>query len=201
VTGSIPYEPPYAFARRVSSLDHLTQGRMGWNIVTGYLDSAAKGQAFAGAHAECVFIGGDSPEAQGLAVGGGGKVITGSRATIADKLQHWFEVSGVDGFNLAYTVMPECVEDFVDLVVPELQERGIFKSCKRQGVKVNAAKTTHNPGAGYLHGLFLIRLSLAQRGVWCIAFIRFRTTYNARYRHLPWRETIPFGLDWPRYCL
>jgi len=43
VTGSIPYEPPVSFARKISSLDHLTSGRMGWNIVTGYLDSAAKG--------------------------------------------------------------------------------------------------------------------------------------------------------------
>ena len=34
VTGSIPYEPPYSFARKISSLDHLTDGRMGWNIVT-----------------------------------------------------------------------------------------------------------------------------------------------------------------------
>jgi alkanesulfonate monooxygenase SsuD/methylene tetrahydromethanopterin reductase-like flavin-dependent oxidoreductase (luciferase family) len=42
VTGSIPYEPPAAFARRMSTLDHLTKGRVGWNIVTGYLDSAAK---------------------------------------------------------------------------------------------------------------------------------------------------------------
>lgn len=321
VTGSIPYEPPYAFARRVSSLDHLTQGRMGWNIVTGYLDSAAKGigqdkkekhdtrydiaaeymqvvyglwegsweddavirdkergvftnpdkvhtinhngayfkldavhlcepspqrtpvlfqagsspkgQAFAGTHAECVFIGGDSPTAQaksvtslreqavahgrnpedlkvfgmitvvvaptdqeaeekladykqygseegaltvlsgwtgmdfsqldmdatveevesdaiqsalkghgahtvrewaqGLTVGGGGKALTGSPTTIANKLQHWFEVSGVDGFNLAYTVMPECVEDFVDLVIPELQARGLFKKSYQAG--------------------------------------------------------------------
>jgi alkanesulfonate monooxygenase len=43
ITGSIPYEPPYAFARRISSLDHLTDGRIAWNVVTGYLDSAAKG--------------------------------------------------------------------------------------------------------------------------------------------------------------
>ena len=43
VTGSIPYEPPYAFARRISTLDHLTNGRIGWNVVTGYLDSAARG--------------------------------------------------------------------------------------------------------------------------------------------------------------
>ena len=45
ITGSIPYEPPYAFARRMSTLDHLTRGRVAWNVVTGYLDSAAKGIA------------------------------------------------------------------------------------------------------------------------------------------------------------
>jgi alkanesulfonate monooxygenase len=321
VTGSIPYEPPVSFARKISSLDHLTSGRMGWNIVTGYLDSAAKGigekaqtahdtrydiaaeymevvyrlweqsweegavlknketgvftdpskvhaikhdgeyfkleathlcepspqrtpvlfqagtsdkgRAFAGAHAECVFIGGHSPEGQAkvvdmlrqeavnhgrkpedlkifslicvivaesdeaaaekfedykkygdkegalallsgwigmdlsqldldatieqvesnairgaleahgsasvrewaeeLTVGGAAVVLTGSPQTIADKLQNWFEVSGVDGFNLAYTVMPESVTDFVDMVVPELQKRGIFKTAYSPG--------------------------------------------------------------------
>lgn len=321
VTGSIPYEPPYSFARKISSLDHLTEGRMGWNIVTGYLDSAAKGagqqqqekhdtrydiaqeymqvvyrlweqswedgavirdrkngvftdptkvhavvhdgeyfklnaihlcepspqrtpvlfqagtsakgQAFAGKHAECVFIGGHNakhhaqsvaslraqavangrnpgdlkifaaitvivaptdaeaeakladyktyginegalallsgwtgmdlslldmdatPEqvesnavqsalaalgnatvrewAEDLAVGGAGPTITGSPQTIAAKLQAWFEESGVDGFNLAYTVMPESVDDFVDLVVPELQARGVYKRSYEPG--------------------------------------------------------------------
>jgi FMN-dependent oxidoreductase (nitrilotriacetate monooxygenase family) len=43
VTANLTYEPPYLFARRLSTLDHLTRGRVGWNIVTGYLDSAARG--------------------------------------------------------------------------------------------------------------------------------------------------------------
>src|ERR1700722_8537880 len=43
VTANLSYEAPYGFARRMSTLDHLTDGRIGWNIVTGYLDSAAKG--------------------------------------------------------------------------------------------------------------------------------------------------------------
>ena len=43
VTSNLSYEPPYTFARRMSTLDHLTEGRVGWNVVTGYLDSAAKG--------------------------------------------------------------------------------------------------------------------------------------------------------------
>jgi FMN-dependent oxidoreductase (nitrilotriacetate monooxygenase family) len=42
VTVNLTYEPPFLFARRMSTLDHLTGGRIGWNIVTGYLDSAAK---------------------------------------------------------------------------------------------------------------------------------------------------------------
>ncbi|HWL69716.1 MAG TPA: LLM class flavin-dependent oxidoreductase [Geminicoccus sp.] len=44
VTATLSYEPPFTFARRMSTLDHLTRGRIGWNIVTGYLDSAARGQ-------------------------------------------------------------------------------------------------------------------------------------------------------------
>jgi FMN-dependent oxidoreductase (nitrilotriacetate monooxygenase family) len=42
VTFSLTYEHPYPFARRMSTLDHLTNGRVAWNIVTGYLDSAAR---------------------------------------------------------------------------------------------------------------------------------------------------------------
>ncbi|KAF4628446.1 hypothetical protein G7Y89_g9712 [Cudoniella acicularis] len=42
VTASTTYENPYALARRFSTLDHITKGRVGWNIVTSYLHSAAK---------------------------------------------------------------------------------------------------------------------------------------------------------------
>lgn len=42
ITVNVNHEPPYTFARRMSTLDHLTGGRIGWNIVTGYLDSAAR---------------------------------------------------------------------------------------------------------------------------------------------------------------
>ena len=43
VTVNLSYEAPLALARRFSTLDHLTEGRIGWNVVTGYLDSAARG--------------------------------------------------------------------------------------------------------------------------------------------------------------
>jgi long-chain alkane monooxygenase len=42
VTFSTTYEPPFAWARRLSTLDHLTKGRVGWNVVTSYLANAAR---------------------------------------------------------------------------------------------------------------------------------------------------------------
>jgi FMN-dependent oxidoreductase (nitrilotriacetate monooxygenase family) len=322
VTGTLSYEPPFTFARRISTLDHLTRGRLAWNVVTGYLNSAAKGlglekqgrhddrydvaeeymevvyklwegsweddavsrdkasrlfanpdkihkvhhrgqhfdldayhlcepspqrtpilfqagaskrgSEFAARHAECVFIFGPSKKvvkatvdnirrlaaAQGrdptdiviftvltvipgstdkeahaklqdyrqyinldgalalfggwtgvdfsrfdldapirhvesdaiqsmvegftvadpdriwtvrevaefVGIGGIGPVLVGGPETIADELISWVKDTGVDGFNLAYAVLPESFTDFVDLVVPELQRRGVFKT-------------------------------------------------------------------------
>jgi FMN-dependent oxidoreductase (nitrilotriacetate monooxygenase family) len=51
VTSNLTFEHPYQFARRFSTLDHLTRGRIGWNIVTGYLDSGARGMGFAAGRA------------------------------------------------------------------------------------------------------------------------------------------------------
>lgn len=42
VTASVTYEQPYLLARRFTTLDHLSNGRVGWNIVTSYQDSAAR---------------------------------------------------------------------------------------------------------------------------------------------------------------
>ncbi|WP_338597902.1 LLM class flavin-dependent oxidoreductase [Saccharopolyspora sp. SCSIO 74807] len=42
LTGSTSYEHPYALARKFSTLDHLTDGRIGWNLVTSYAGSAAR---------------------------------------------------------------------------------------------------------------------------------------------------------------
>jgi FMN-dependent oxidoreductase (nitrilotriacetate monooxygenase family) len=320
VTCNTTYEPPYLFARRMSTLDHLTKGRIGWNIVTGYLDSAARGagmtqqvghderydsadeymnvvyrlweeswedgavlrdrargvftdparvhrivtegryridaihlcepspqrtpvlyqagastrgREFAATHAECVFVNGTTkanvaslvadtraraaalgrdPRALSFFVGASVVVgrteaeardkledyrahasiegalahfsagtgmdfarfgmdepiraatteanrsnveavttraeqvwtkrklidsmvlgsrqppIVGSPAQVADALQAWVDEADIDGFNLSRTVMPECVEDFIDLVVPVLQARGAYKT-------------------------------------------------------------------------
>ena len=316
VTCNLAYEPPFLFARRMATLDHLTQGRIGWNIVTGYLDSAARamglsgqmahddryeladeymravyklweggwrddavvrdraggvythpdrvraihhhgkqfhidavplwepspqrtpvlyqagasdhGRMFAATHAECVFVNGsthanvrrivddlrrraaprpmqafisvavvtgrtereardtmadyrrhasvegalahaasslgidfarfgmDEPvrvtgsqaiqsnvEAIAASIGPNwtkrqliDRFILGSRQPpivgspeqVADGLMAWVEKGDVDGFNLSRTVMPECLETFIELVIPVLQERGVFKT-------------------------------------------------------------------------
>lgn len=327
VTCTLSFEPPYPFARRMSTLDHLTRGRIGWNIVTGYLDSAAKGSGrdrqtahdarydvaeeymevvyklwegsweddavvrdkaggiytrpykvhrvrhegdhyrvdaihltepspqrtpllyqagasskgreFAARHAECVFLsapskavigprvadireraarhgrdpfdilvfmgvnvivdrteagarakyedyqrhvsddgalallsgwtgidfgqyGLDDPvtyikndairsavEALTVAdpgkvwtvrellrvsgIGGISPILVGTPEHVADELESWVEDTGVDGFNLSYAVMPESFADFIALVVPELQRRGLFKREYRDG--------------------------------------------------------------------
>jgi alkanesulfonate monooxygenase SsuD/methylene tetrahydromethanopterin reductase-like flavin-dependent oxidoreductase (luciferase family) len=68
-----------------------------------------------------------------VGIGGVGPVVVGSPAEVADALEGWIEATGVDGFNLAYGLAHESFEDFVDLVVPELQRRGRYKRDYRPG--------------------------------------------------------------------
>ncbi|MDR6723447.1 FMN-dependent oxidoreductase (nitrilotriacetate monooxygenase family) [Paenibacillus amylolyticus] len=51
----------------------------------------------------------------------------GTPEQIADQIQEWFEGGAADGFNIR-TVVPNGLADFVDLVVPVLQERGLFRT-------------------------------------------------------------------------
>jgi FMN-dependent oxidoreductase (nitrilotriacetate monooxygenase family) len=328
VTVNLSYEHPYLLARRFSTLDHLSSGRIGWNIVTGYLDSAARamgltaqdahdarydradefmdvayalwegswaddavrrdrarrchtrpdrvrpvdhvgahyrvhgvhlcepspqrtpllyqagssgrGQRFAARHAECVFVSGQGREATrrlvsalrdeaeragrrredlkvfmgatvvtgateaeardklaeyvaaanpeaglahlaggtgidfsrfgldepiappgggpgnaqqsatGAATGGpkprtrrelladmaiGGRygLMVGAPSAVADELVAWVRDTGIDGFNLSRTVTPGCFEDIVRWIVPELQQRGVYKTAYAEG--------------------------------------------------------------------
>lgn len=48
ITASVTYEQPYLLARTFSTLDHFTEGRIAWNIVTSYQDSAAQNMGMAG---------------------------------------------------------------------------------------------------------------------------------------------------------
>ncbi|MGJ5243139.1 nitrilotriacetate monooxygenase, partial [Bradyrhizobium oligotrophicum] len=55
-------------------------------------------------------------------------VLCGSAERIADTLQLWFEEYAADGFNVMPPYFHEGFESFVDLVVPILQERGLFRT-------------------------------------------------------------------------
>jgi alkanesulfonate monooxygenase len=61
-------------------------------------------------------------------VGGyGGLQMVGTPGQIADTMQEWLETEASDGFNIMFPTVPAGLDDFVDLVVPELQRRGLFR--------------------------------------------------------------------------
>jgi FMN-dependent oxidoreductase (nitrilotriacetate monooxygenase family) len=57
-----------------------------------------------------------------------GSARIGTPADIADLMQAWFEAGVCDGFNITPATLPGGGEDFVELVVPELQRRGLFRT-------------------------------------------------------------------------
>jgi FMN-dependent oxidoreductase (nitrilotriacetate monooxygenase family) len=69
-----------------------------------------------------------------LSVGGLGAKVIGSPTTVADELERWVEVSGVDGFNLAHITNPGTFEDIIEYLLPELRRRGLFRTeVEREG--------------------------------------------------------------------
>ena len=57
----------------------------------------------------------------------GGLAFVGTPQTIADDMEQWLSEEGSDGFNVMFPFLPEGLDDFVDRVIPELQQRGIFR--------------------------------------------------------------------------
>jgi FMN-dependent oxidoreductase (nitrilotriacetate monooxygenase family) len=55
-------------------------------------------------------------------------IVVGTPEDVVDELVYWNEEVGVDGFNVKEAVRTGSLDDFVDLVVPELQERGLFRT-------------------------------------------------------------------------
>ncbi|MFH0071159.1 LLM class flavin-dependent oxidoreductase, partial [Peribacillus sp. NPDC056705] len=75
----------------------------------------------------------------------------GTPEQVADKIQAWFEAGAADGFIIAAAV-PNGLEDFVDLVVPILRERGLFRAEYEEdtlrgnlGIPVPANRYTREP--------------------------------------------------------
>lgn len=95
--------------------------------------------------------------AKHFAFGSAGPMFIGSPATVADAMLEWIETSDTDGFNVSYVVHPENLTAVVDLLVPELQRRGAFKTAYRPGTlreklfATGAHLPSEHAGAGYRH--------------------------------------------------
>jgi len=63
-----------------------------------------------------------------LAGGRGHRVFAGTPEQVADQIELWFTGGAADGFNIMPPTLPGGLTDFVDLVVPELQRRGLFRT-------------------------------------------------------------------------
>lgn len=63
-----------------------------------------------------------------FAVSRGYLIVCGSPSQVADTMEEWFKKPACDGFNLTPAHFPESLDDFIDLVIPELQKRDLFRT-------------------------------------------------------------------------
>ncbi|KAK6457061.1 luciferase-like domain-containing protein [Scheffersomyces xylosifermentans] len=63
--------------------------------------------------------------AKQITVGGLGPVFFGTAKEVANEIERWVDISGVDGFNITYAISPGTFEDVVEKLIPELQSRGL----------------------------------------------------------------------------
>ena len=87
-----------------------------------------------------------------VAVARGHNIVVGTPEKVADVMEEWFETHAADGFNLLPPVFPTGLRDFVDLVVPELQRRGLFRTeyegrTLREHLGLPFPETRHKPTA------------------------------------------------------
>lgn len=67
------------------------------------------------------------------AIGGMGAMPVGTAAEVADVMEEWVDVAGVDGFNLGYVITPGSFEDALEYLVPELRRRGRYPPAEEDG--------------------------------------------------------------------
>jgi N-acetyl-S-(2-succino)cysteine monooxygenase len=79
-------------------------------------------------------------------------VVVGTPVQIADRIQEWFENGAADGFNVMPPVLPHSLNEFVDLVVPELQRRGLFRTAY-EGKTLRENLGLERPSSRYAQGL------------------------------------------------
>jgi len=85
---------------------------------------------------------------------------SGTPARVADQLEHWFRSDACDGFIIRPSYLPGSMEEFVRLVVPELQRRGLFRT-EYEGATLRDHLGLERPA----HGSWLRRFSAAPQPV------------------------------------
>ena len=57
----------------------------------------------------------------------GHRQVVGTPAQVADLMEEWFRTGAADGFNVMPPWLPGGLDDFIELVLPELRRRGLFR--------------------------------------------------------------------------
>jgi FMN-dependent oxidoreductase, nitrilotriacetate monooxygenase family len=133
-------------AERVAVVEELTPERLGLDLLSHYLGQDVSGypldeplpflpevEGFNQSHTGLLRIR-EWIEKEGLTLrqlykrAANKRIFGGTPEQIADYMEAWLSNEAADGFNIAFTHLPGALHDFVELVIPELQRRGIFKT-------------------------------------------------------------------------
>ena len=55
------------------------------------------------------------------------RILVGTPSDIADHMEEWMDGGAADGFNVTPTHLPHVIDDFAEMVIPELRNRGRFR--------------------------------------------------------------------------
>lgn len=89
------------------------------NAIRSYIDGLVK-------HGPKVGVWTKRTLAEYIMVGGLGGTAVGTPAVVADEMERWVREADVDGFNIAYAILPGTFDDVIELLLPELRRRGLF---------------------------------------------------------------------------
>ncbi len=84
-----------------------------------------------------------------VATARGHRTIIGTPESIADQLEEWFSNGAADGFNIMPPILPTGLDDFVNLVIPVLQKRGLFRT-EYEGNTLRENLGLRRPGNGFV---------------------------------------------------
>lgn len=76
--------------------------------------------------------------------------MVGTPEQVADHMQAWFQAGAVDGFLIQPSVLPTDLDEFVDTVIPVLQERRLFRT-EYDGLTLRQNLGLERPSSRYTH--------------------------------------------------